>query len=48
MQVTEHIIAVPVANQLDDVTANSGTEECYGTCGAEVMKGDVPGLKSQV
>ena len=34
MEVTEHLIAVPVDNQIDDVTIDAQTEEVRGISGA--------------
>ena len=48
MQVAEHLIAAPAANQFYDVTVNTGTEERHGTCGMKVMSGYILGFESQV
>ena len=48
VQVSNHIIAAPSANQLDDVDVGAGTEDRHGPCGAEWKSGDILGFESQV
>ena len=48
IQLAEHIISTPTADQIDDIYGNSGTEECHGTCGVEETSWDILGFESQV
>ena len=48
MQVEEHLIDAPVADQIDDIAVGSVTEESYGACGTEGLIGDILSFKAQV
>ena len=46
MEVPEHLVEYPAANQIDDVAVDDQTEELYGTSGMEIAGGHGLGFKS--
>jgi hypothetical protein len=37
MQISEHFVGFPAANQANDIGVNAGAQECHGTAGTNGM-----------